>query len=129
MGLEGPNLLELAELESLRVEYLSVLKSSQFALCPTGSGPSSIRMYEALALNVIPIVLTNSLALPGLPDQWSHSCIVEEDSIDGVEAGLRAAQAMSAREKEDMVTRGKALLEVVQPAGYGDLMVEHLRES
>jgi len=38
--------------------------SSRYSLCPSGSGPNSIRFWEALATGSIPILLADTLELP-----------------------------------------------------------------
>jgi len=45
-------------------EYNSLLLRSRFSLCPSGSGPNSIRFWESLAVGSIPILLSDSLELP-----------------------------------------------------------------
>ena len=74
-----------------RDEYLKVLKDSEFSLCPTGSGPASIRLYESFALNVIPILLTSTLRLPGNREDWQSCAVICEDSLVGLEEGVTEA--------------------------------------
>ena len=45
-------------------EYNQLLLDSEFSLCPSGSGPNSIRLWECLAIGTIPIVLADTLELP-----------------------------------------------------------------
>jgi len=65
-------------------EYYTNLSRSKFVLCPEGTGPDCHRLYEALYFNVIPIVLTSTLApfYSELPvyrvDDWSS---VTEESL------------------------------------------------
>ena len=44
--------------------YNMVLIRSRYSLCPSGSGPNSIRLWESLALGSIPILLADTLELP-----------------------------------------------------------------
>ena len=44
--------------------YNKLLLNSQYSLCPSGSGPNSIRFWEALGAGSIPILLSNYLELP-----------------------------------------------------------------
>ena len=37
---------------------------SRYSLCPSGSGPNSIRFWESLAYGSIPILLADTLELP-----------------------------------------------------------------
>ena len=45
-------------------EYNKLLLESRFSLCPSGSGPNSIRLWESLAVGSIPIILSDTLELP-----------------------------------------------------------------
>jgi len=45
-------------------EYNAVLSDSIFALCPSGAGPNSIRLWEALAVGSIPVLLGKFPVLP-----------------------------------------------------------------
>lgn len=49
------------------VEYNRLLSDSQFALCPSGTGPNSLRLWEALAVGCVPVLLGVRPALPELP--------------------------------------------------------------
>ena len=44
--------------------YNDLLLKSRFSLCPSGSGPNSIRLWESLAVGSIPVVLADTLELP-----------------------------------------------------------------
>ncbi|MEX8517117.1 MAG: exostosin family protein [Leptothrix sp. (in: b-proteobacteria)] len=46
-------------------EYQRVLSQSIFSLCPSGSGPNSIRLWESLGMGCIPVVLADTLRLMG----------------------------------------------------------------
>jgi len=61
------NKFELNETDSDYVrtqKYNELLISSRYSLCPSGSGPNSIRFWEALATGSIPILLADTLELP-----------------------------------------------------------------
>lgn len=45
-------------------EYNNLLLNSRYSLCPSGSGPNSIRLWESLACGSIPIILSDTLELP-----------------------------------------------------------------
>jgi len=38
--------------------------NSRYSLCPSGSGPNSIRFWESLAVGSIPVLLADTLDLP-----------------------------------------------------------------
>ena len=45
-------------------QYNAYLITSKYSLCPSGSGPNSIRLWESLAFGTIPILLADTLELP-----------------------------------------------------------------
>jgi hypothetical protein len=51
--------------ESRSIEYVDSLCDSVFSLCPSGSGPNSIRLWESLGYGSIPVILSDTLRLPG----------------------------------------------------------------
>ena len=61
--------------------YNSLLLQSRYTLAPSGSGPNSIRLWEALAVGSIPIVLADTLELPNHP-LWNRSIIkIKEKNV------------------------------------------------
>lgn len=61
-------------------EYREVLLNSTFSLCPSGSGPNSIRLWESLTFNTIPIIFADQLALPGNVQDWIKAAIFMSES-------------------------------------------------
>ncbi len=63
-------------------EYSRVMANSVFCLCPSGSGPNSIRLWEALGFGCIPVILSDDLLLPGSRSDWNKAVIqVKETEI------------------------------------------------
>lgn len=66
MQIEG-EMLDSSEFEksnaSMRL-YRDVMLESKVSLCPSGAGPNSIRLWESLALNSYPLILSDDLDLP-----------------------------------------------------------------
>ncbi len=63
-------------------EYALALQQSCFALCPSGAGPNSIRLWEALGFGAIPVILSDKLRLPGPMDLWRQAALfIEEDQV------------------------------------------------
>lgn len=118
-----PNQQRLIQEEAHKREYLDAIKDSFFTLCPTGSGPNSIRIFESLCLGSIPIILTKDLRLPGPPELWAQAALIEEDSDNGYRRALVAAARTSLEERRSMLVAGFELLRFVGPAAYGDLIV------
>jgi len=49
--------------KELLATYLMTLKNSKMSLCPMGTGPSSLRLFESMSVGSIPIIF-NNLKLP-----------------------------------------------------------------
>ena len=54
--------------------YNELLLSSRYTLAPSGTGPNSIRLWEALGAGSIPVLLADTLDLPDHP-LWEHSIV------------------------------------------------------
>lgn len=103
-------------------EYLQAIRDSNFTLCPTGSGPNSIRICEALALGSIPIILTKDLALPGDRKLWEEACVIEDDSEKGYGRALRRARRMSTEELKFKQIKIRSLFTMICPSSYTNLI-------
>lgn len=121
-----PEDAQLAAEEKMREEYLESLRDSTFTLCPSGSGPNSIRIFESLSVASIPIILTRELALPGDQRLWEAACIVEDDSADGYRRAINRARSMSESEIRARQTATQLLFSAVGPKGYAELMLREL---
>ncbi|HCG5122459.1 TPA: exostosin family protein [Vibrio parahaemolyticus] len=42
-------------------EYMNVMEETVYCLCPSGSGPNSIRLWEAIEFGCIPVILSDNL--------------------------------------------------------------------
>lgn len=103
-------------------DYIDAIRQSWFTLCPTGSGPNSIRIFECLALGSIPIVLSRELTLVGDQDLWDRAAIIEEDSEDGYRRAMERARRMPDSERVEMLSAGKILFDQVGPSAFGDII-------
>ena len=65
-------------------EYKDILRESKFSLCPSGSGPNSIRIWESMSYGSIPVILADTLILPEIQDlDWTDYFIIwKENDID-----------------------------------------------
>ena len=64
--------------------YNDTLLRSRFSLCPSGTGPSSIRLWESLACGSVPVILADTLDLPYHP-LWADSVIrIPESRVTSV---------------------------------------------
>ena len=53
--------------ESNVIRYNSILSDSVFSLCPEGSGPNTIRLWESMAVGSIPVIYSDGWVPPQLP--------------------------------------------------------------
>ena len=77
-------------------QFKASLQGSVFALCPSGSGPNSIRLWEALGAGAIPVILADTYAPPGDPALWQAGavfCEETEEAIAALPARLEALEA------------------------------------
>lgn len=67
-----------------KVKYNNLLLTSTFSLCPSGSGPNSIRFWESMACGSIPVLLADTLDLIEDID-WDNTIIrVKEHDIKDI---------------------------------------------
>jgi len=118
--------------DSMKKEYLDAIQESWFTLCPTGSGPNSIRTFECLALGSIPIILTTTLRLAGSKELWNNAAIIEEDSKKGYRRALSRAKNMSEMKRCEKLKAGRELFNKVGPNKYAQYifnMMEEMNEN
>ena len=62
--------------------YNELLIKSRYTLCPSGSGPNSIRFWECLGAGSIPVLLADTLELPK-HELWNDAIIfLEENKVN-----------------------------------------------
>ena len=108
---QGPDAARHGELAQEASSYARTLQQSVFALCPSGSGPNSIRLWEALGYGAIPVILADSLALPGDPALWHQAALFVPESpaaVAGLPAQLESLRADPSR-LQAMQTAGRLL--------------------
>jgi len=47
-----------------RQKYIELLGNTKYSLCPRGTGPSTIRIWESMAMNSCPVILSDLLQMP-----------------------------------------------------------------
>lgn len=122
----SPDPAQLDLEERRKEEYLAAIRDSTFTLCPTGSGPNSIRIGEALALGSIPIILSRSLWLAGEPALWREVCVIDTDSAEGFRRALLRARTMSPAEIRRRQEALPRLYAAIRPAAWGRLIRDTL---
>jgi hypothetical protein len=75
-----------AQLTAEAEAYATTLQNSCFALCPSGSGPNSIRLWEALGYGAIPVILSDQLQLPGPTALWQAAALIVPETQVAVAA-------------------------------------------
>ncbi|MEF8747621.1 MAG: exostosin family protein [Candidatus Accumulibacter propinquus] len=89
-------------------EFKKLLKSSLFSLCPSGSGPNSIRLWESIGMGAIPVILADSYLPPGDPALWDEAvvfCLETPEAIKALPARLEEMandDALLARKRHAM---------------------------
>lgn len=68
-----------------QVRYAEVLLDSKFALCPRGAGTSSFRLFEAMALGVVPVIISDAWVAPTGPDWDTFSIRIKERDVGKLE--------------------------------------------
>lgn len=65
------DLVDLSASDQFRLS----LQHSTFSLCPSGSGPNSIRLWESIGAGSIPVILAESWAPPGDRRLWDLAAV------------------------------------------------------
>lgn len=85
-------------------KYTESLCESKFALCPRGVGPSSQRIFEAMRVGRVPIIISDDWMPPGELDWNEFSIRVHESKIQEIPELLEGletkAEQMGARARE-----------------------------
>jgi hypothetical protein len=77
-------------------EFRDLLAESVFALCPSGSGPNSIRLWEALASGAIPVLISDLYLPPGDLRLWKESVVFCGNKREAVAALPEQLEAIAA---------------------------------
>jgi len=93
---QSPDETRHTELAEEATDYAAALQQSVFALCPSGSGPNSIRLWEALGYGTIPVILADTLRLPGDPVLWQQAALCVPETPQAVAALPAQLQALRA---------------------------------
>jgi len=77
-------------LNQRELKFRELLQRSIFSLCPSGSGPNSIRLWESIGFGSIPVLMADGLKLPGRisgleeVEYWSNGIIFISEQEKGV---------------------------------------------
>jgi hypothetical protein len=81
---------EITEQNAKESQYLDILKSSTFSLCPSGTGPNSIRLWEAMSVGSIPVILSDHTTLDKMIEWNNYVVIWPENNIDKLYVYLKS---------------------------------------
>jgi len=83
--------------EEQRQRYIDSLRRSVFCLCPSGTGPNTIRLWEAIGSGAIPIILSDTFRPPGPRQLWDEAVFFLPDNAQGVMAIPQLAKQWAAQ--------------------------------
>jgi glycosyltransferase involved in cell wall biosynthesis len=84
-------------------EYRELMAMSLFSLCPSGSGPNTIRLWESIASGAIPVIFSDSYLPSGRIEEWEQAvvfCSENEEEIKRLPQRLESIAADPIRIKE-----------------------------
>jgi hypothetical protein len=70
--------------EAASIEFRRTLEQSVFSICPSGTGPNSIRLWEAMGFGSIPVILADTYLPPGDPALWQQAAVFCEESAEAI---------------------------------------------
>jgi hypothetical protein len=73
-----------------RQRFQSTLARSRFVLCPRGNGTSSVRLYEAIAVGAVPVIIADDWVAPAGPVWEDFSIRWPEGRTEGLARMLEA---------------------------------------
>jgi hypothetical protein len=84
-------------------EYKQLLNNSKFSLCPSGSGPNSIRIWESMSFGSIPVILADDFVLPNADTISWDDCVIiwKENEIDKLYDYLKTISNDEIEKKRD----------------------------
>jgi len=97
--------------KSASEEFKEVMNQSVFALCPSGSGPNSIRLWEAIGFGVIPVVLSDAYLPPGELTLWDEATVTCPETLEDIMA-LPERLAQIQKDDELVERKRRALAQV-----------------
>lgn len=93
--LKSANNVEKLVDDAASAEFVRGLRDSVFSLCPSGSGPNSIRLWESIAAGAIPVILADTIELPGDPKLWEQAVVFCKETREDVKALPKRLEALA----------------------------------
>lgn len=68
------------------IKYNTILSDSIFSLCPEGSGPNTLRIWESMSIGSIPVLFENDWVKPKISEyQWDDiSITIQKNQIENI---------------------------------------------
>jgi hypothetical protein len=107
-------------------EYQDVMQASIFTLCPSGAGPNTIRFWESIAMDSIPVLISDDCWLPGHPEEWKKAIIRVPETMEAAKEIPHILR--EAANSPDRITAMRSNLAALKE-GYGtDALAQNLSE-
>jgi len=100
--------------EKNRKKYIEVLGNTKYSLCPRGTGPSSIRIWESMAMGACPIILSDFLQMPLERELNSTMWLKVSENIDNIENIESTDLQYNNKEYFDYFTNDKLYLTILK---------------
>lgn len=92
-------------------QFRETLNQSTFSLCPSGSGPNSIRLWESIGAGCIPVILADTWAPPGNPRLWEMAAVFCKEDPEEIKA-LPDRLAKIAADPEQVTQKRHAMRQI-----------------
>jgi hypothetical protein len=89
-------------------ESRQIMQDSIFSLCFSDPRPNSVRLWESISYNTIPVLFTDSIHLPGYKALWDEATVKCSERLEDIKA-LPNQLASLARDKTLLERKRKAL--------------------
>jgi hypothetical protein len=89
-------------------EFRRSLEQSIFVLCPSGTGPNSIRLWEAIGAGAIPVLLAETWIAPGDDCLWQAAVLRCPETPEAI-AALPDRLGVVAADNRELARRRQAL--------------------
>lgn len=89
-------------------EFKTLLRDSIFSLCPSGSGPNSIRLWESIGCGTIPVILADTYLPPGDSALWQEAAVFCRETEEAIRALPQKLEEL-AEDKEALARKQRAL--------------------
>ena len=92
-------------------EFIDLLSKSMFSLCPSGTGPNSIRLWESIEIGAIPVILADTYLPPGPMNLWEKACVFLPENIETIKNIPDTLEKLS-KNKQEIIEKLSALAQI-----------------